>query len=295
MKPEFGETPPPLLSRKYDWQLEKRIKCVGWRVCDCSFCSLMKLICIYIKLIKLEKISEKKPTALKLLCWLFTQFSVLWHFHPHPILFKYQEAPEAIVWTETVLCAALAFDGSPSDSQQHSDVTRAVNCPQLLRAVVVPIHQWLAVTQTHPWRIWSNPPLLWTARPLIAAVPYLSVCSWNLICVFLRCSPPPPGMPELSALPSVWSHVSADLQHTVYFAGCRGNTGSWLKIYRWPLTALQWRVSRPHSFFGARVGHTFILPETKGKKTQLRGKHVSGSWWTLRKWSTIFCKLWIIQ
>ena len=36
--------------------------------------------------------------------------------------------------------------------------------------------------------------------------------------------PPPPGMPESSTLPSVWSPVSADLQQIVYFARHGGNT-----------------------------------------------------------------------
>lgn len=82
-----------------------------------------------------------------------------------------------------------------------------------------------------------------------------------------RCSPPPPGMPELSALPSDWAHVSVDLQHTVYFAGFRGNMGSWLKIYRWPLTTLQWRVSRPHSSFGeSELAALSFRPKPKQRK-----------------------------
>lgn len=66
---------------------------------------------------------------------------------------------------------------------------------------------------------------LLTARflPLLC---FLSLDSWNLIYVFplaFLLSPSTPGMPESSALPSVWSCVSADLQQIVYFARHRGN------------------------------------------------------------------------
>lgn len=55
---------------------------------------------------------------------------------------------------------------------------------------------------------------------------HLSLGSWNLIYVFplaFLLSPSSPGMPESSALPSVWSRVSADLQQIVYFSRHRGN------------------------------------------------------------------------